>query len=45
MFGNPILFALITYGLTVVIALMVAGIISVIGWAVRFREGKSVKEE
>ncbi|MFC1964191.1 hypothetical protein ACFLV1_02290 [Chloroflexota bacterium] len=35
MFGNPVLFALMTYGLTIVIALMVAGIIAIIHKAVQ----------
>jgi len=35
MYGNPILFALMTYGLTIVIALGVAGIISIIHKAVQ----------
>ena len=44
MVDNPVLFALITYGLTLVIALMVAGIIKLIGWAVRPRGKKAAKE-
>lgn len=34
MFDNPVLSAIITYGLTLIIALMVGGIISFIRWAV-----------
>ena len=45
MFDNPIIFALITYGLALVIALMVAGIITLIHWAVKSRGGETAKEE
>ena len=43
-FGNPVLFAIVVYGLTVVIALMVAGIIWLIGRAVRARSTPAGKE-
>ncbi len=43
MFGNPVIFALITYGLTLVIALMVGGIITLIGWAVKSRGEKGAE--
>lgn len=42
MFNNPILFALVTYGLTLVIALMVAGLILIIGRAVKARGKKEM---
>ncbi|MFH1651333.1 MAG: hypothetical protein ABID87_04455 [Chloroflexota bacterium] len=41
---NPILFALISYGLAVVIALMVAAIISLINRVVQSGEKKGTKE-
>jgi hypothetical protein len=41
---NHILFALATYGLAIVIALMVAGIIWLIGRAVRARGAKADEE-
>jgi hypothetical protein len=41
MFGNPVVFAAITYALTLVIALMVAGIITLIHRAVS-RGGRKV---
>lgn len=44
MLGNPVVFAVITYGLTVVIALMVGGIIWLIGRAVRSRAAMIGKE-
>jgi prepilin signal peptidase PulO-like enzyme (type II secretory pathway) len=44
MFGNPIIFALVTYGLTIVIAFMVAGIIWVISWAVKARSARTKAE-
>jgi len=45
MFDNPVIFALITYGLALVIALMVAGIITIIHWAVKSRGGETAEEE
>ena len=45
LFDNPILFALVTYGLTLTIALMVGGMIMLIGWAVKSRRAKATKEE
>ncbi|MFC2033272.1 hypothetical protein ACFLUB_01960 [Chloroflexota bacterium] len=45
MFDNPIIFALITYGLALVIALMVAGIITLIHWAVKSKGGETASEE
>jgi hypothetical protein len=44
MLGNPVLFAIIVYGLTIVIALMVSGIIWLIGWAVRAKGAGANKE-
>ncbi len=41
---NPVIFALITYGLTIIIALLVAGLISIIGWAVKAGDKKAAKE-
>jgi len=41
---QPVLMALVTYGLTVVIALLVAGIISLITRAVRGRGARADKE-
>ena len=45
MFDNPVIFALITYGLALVIALMVAGMIKLIHWAVKSRGGEAAEEE
>ncbi len=45
MYDSPVIFALITYGLTIVIALVVAGIIMLIGWAVKSRGQKAAEEE
>ena len=42
--SNPIIIALITYGLTAVIAMLVAGIIAFIGWAVKERKSPKGKE-
>jgi len=42
--GNPILFALLTYGVTILVALGVAGIITLIHKAVASRGKKPVKE-
>ena len=44
MFANPVLFAVITYGLTALIALGVAGIIWLIGRAVKGRGAAPGKE-
>lgn len=44
MLGNPVTFAVITYGLTIVIALLVAGIIWLIGQAVKARGARANKE-
>ena len=45
LFDNPILFAIIAYCLTLAIALMVAGMIMLIGWAVKPKKAKAIKEE
>ncbi len=45
MFQNPILFALVTYGLTLMIAFVVAGIITVIQRAVKMGEKKNAEEK
>ena len=45
MFDNPVLFALTTYGLTLVIAMLVAGIILAIGWFVSRGGRKATKEQ
>ena len=45
LFDNPVLFALMAYGLTLIIALMVAGMIAVIGWAVKPKGKKATREE
>jgi hypothetical protein len=44
MLGNPVVFAIIVYGLTIAIALMVSGIIWLIGWAVKSRGARVNKE-
>ena len=44
MFGNPVVFAAITYAMTLAIALMVAGIIMLIHKAVSRGSGKSEGE-
>ena len=45
LFDNPVLFALMAYGLTLIIALMVAGMIAIIGWAVKPKGAKAIREE
>ena len=45
MFDNPILFALMAYGLTIVIAMMVGGIITLIGWVIKLRGKEAAAEE
>jgi len=42
--SNPVIFALITYGLAFVIALAVAGIVTIISWAVKAKGTKVSKE-
>ena len=42
---NPLIVALTTYGLTALIALLVAAIIQFIGWAVRDRNSKASEAE
>ncbi|MFC1918297.1 hypothetical protein ACFLXH_06585 [Chloroflexota bacterium] len=42
-FENSILFALVTYGLTLLIALMVAGIITIIQRAVKLGDKKKAE--
>ena len=44
MFGNPVVFAIVTYGLTLVISLVVAGIIWLIGLAIKSRYARVNKE-
>jgi len=44
-FDNPVLFALMTYGLTIIIAFMVGGIITLIGWVIKSRGKKATEEE
>ncbi len=45
MFDNAVVFALITYGLAFVIAMMVAGMIKLIHWAVRSKGEAAAKEK
>ena len=45
MFDNPVLFALMTYGLTFIIALMVGGLITLIGWVIKSRGAKATGKE
>ncbi len=45
LFNNSIIFALVVYVLTLIIALMVAGLIMLIGWAVKSRGGKTAEEK
>ena len=45
MFDNHIVFALITYALAAVIALMVGGIITLIHWVIKSRGGEPAEEE
>jgi len=45
MFDNPVLAAAITYGLTLIIALIVGGVISFIRWAVAAGEQEASGEK